>query len=325
MDIDEDDGCYYSDTSVVSHKSSDSDEPDIPDVPNVASGDEKANGSTTSILDAFGPIDEDNDLMRFVTDQGVKMRILFETLQSVLVDGVIVFNKSGMSIEQINTNCCFIQVKLDADKIQSYYCKETYSVGMNFQRIFACMRSVGKDDIVVLRLTKKSYESSTPAIVMEQISPDNTRYSFRIHLMDIDEQEYNMDPQEMEICVTLQSALFSRIVNCCSQQGKCMQIMSGKNYVKFGAYGDHFTSCCVKIPVEGITALDHQLVFPMQFMSSIKKASTMGNSVNVHISKDYPLLLVCQVGTLGIIRFFLPPKAIDDDDDFPQTIDEMEF
>lgn len=272
------------------------------------------------------PIRSD-DLMRLVTSQGSKLKILFETLSNVLVDGLITFTPQGMMIEQISTNQCMVQVKLDAVKIESYYCKDTYKLGMNFSRLFVVMKNITKDDVVLLRLTKKSFEQSTPMMVVELISVDGTRYGFSINLMDIDDERYNMPEKVMDICITLPSLRFCRIMKCCEKQGSMLQFMTGDNVVKFGTHGDHFSSCCVTIPVNGVGESPDQLVYCTALLMHVAKASAMCNCVKILIAKDYPLMLVCEVGTLGVLRFFIPPRALEEDDlaSFPANIQNLGY
>lgn len=253
-----------------------------------------------------------DDLMRFETTQGLKLRILFETLSNMLVEGHLVFSPDRVLIEEANLCSCFVRVELPRDNIEPYFCQREYVIGVSFTHLLSCIRSVGKGDILVFRLTETSMRDA-PQLVIQQITPDHSMFEYRVHLIDINRKEYCIQEKQTALQLSIPSTKFKQVLNSCAAHGKKLQILAGKKHIYFRTHGGDTTHLTFSMPIEGVhpqEPMDKQDVYQLSILAHISKAAMMGHSVRLHLDDDYPLLVICSIGTLGTLRVWIAPCIV---------------
>src|SRR4029079_17836834 len=94
------------------------------------------------------PISPDKCNVHLRTTESVKLRTLFETLHPLLVDGVLHFDKHGVTMLQLNG---VVMAYLFVSSVEDYVCNEPTDAGVNFGRLYSCLRSVCQEDAVCIQ------------------------------------------------------------------------------------------------------------------------------------------------------------------------------
>ena len=277
--------------------------------------------------------------MLFKTEQGVKIQKLFETLAPLLVEGNIIFNKSGIKLNSI-TSWLFANFQLKAENLDEYRCEGEYVAGVNFPTLFKYFKTVTQNDAIAIQLTQEGFNAATPVLFVHIITSSMT-YSYRYSLLAIDEVPFNVPPQIYDTVVRISSVAFLRALRSCEQVGEAVQILSRATPVRDGDEGNRVV---VYIVCEGLqsslqvtisaseeeaTADDEPDVsntsdkkdrYSLKSLNYIAKATSLNSTVQLFLAKEYALIIRYRVGKLGYVTFGLPPR----NDDSNITLDDID-
>eukprot|EP00455_Lapot_gusevi_P022735 TRINITY_DN2369_c0_g1_i10.p1 TRINITY_DN2369_c0_g1~~TRINITY_DN2369_c0_g1_i10.p1 ORF type:complete len:325 (+),score=34.83 TRINITY_DN2369_c0_g1_i10:466-1440(+) len=271
-------------------------------------------------------------IVHFCTTQSVKLRILFETLNPLLVEGNIIFSPTGMRLSTMSSMVyCFL--RLDADKIESYHCKEETVLGVNFEHMFSYLKDCNQSDVICFQVTEASLSKPVPEFnIYISNHEEQYIYEYQCKLIHIEEKIWASPPRDIDRIVTMPASSFQRILRCCIKQGDHVQIMADGggvhgNYIYFVTKGDNvvlritcgYASSGDKQsanpadpgfePLSGSTYLDQPCDkrdrYSLKYLSLITKATNMSANVRLYLASDYVLIVSYNVGTLGSIYFCL--------------------
>ena len=263
------------------------------------------------------------------TTQTVKLRVLFETLNPILIDSNIYFVETGLKMETI-ADTMFVCLSLS--NFEEYHCSEKKVVGVNFANLYSYLKRVGQDDVITIQLSKEAYDSSCPYFTIF-ISNDHAGYRFqhKVNLLDIAKEELEIPEKTFDTFVDLPSQLLLKILRSCEEQGEHLQILTRgsrrfatKGYVYFMTSNEMNSSMIRQSfmiprkiahePGTKVKQLDDGTIgrecdkrdkFSLRHLLLMSKACGMSKSVRMYLSNDYALVMQFNVGTLGHVTFCL--------------------
>lgn len=247
------------------------------------------------------------------TSQAGAMRTLSESLKEVLTDTNFHFDNDGLRIMTIDSKkVAIIYVKLDSKKFETYYCDKPISVGVSLMNLYKLMKTINNaNDIISIFIEKK--DPNKLCIKIENKEKKITDLS-RLNLLDIDTEFLEIPDIQFETIFNMQ---------CVDFQKHCRDFLSISDSVEI--YTKNDSNSFIMNTVKGsfankeieIGSSDNSTdetkeligMFSMEALNSFCKASSLCPTVNIYLKKDYPIVLLYSVASLGVIKFALGPKA----------------
>eukprot|EP00899_Mesostigma_viride_P008529 jgi/Mesvir1/17678/Mv06217-RA.1 len=211
--------------------------------------------------------------MEFRTVQGSSVKLLVESLKELTNDVNVRFDAGGVHITAMDgCHCALFHVSLGADKIEEYSCTHNFTVGVSLLNLHKLIKNITTNDELELRLREDKQELMEINIVNKQ---KNTRWSYSMKLLDIDENSLEIPEKEYTVAITM------------------LEI------------GEEFPEMEVDVKDDSDPI---QEVYSLRYLCTFSKAAGLCNSVQLFLSHDYPIIVKYKVGDLGVLMFALAPK-----------------
>ena len=120
----------------------------------------------------------------------------------------------------------------------------------------------------------------------------------------------------------MSSSEFSRICRELYSINETVNIEADKNYIKFYVNNENIGGGCTlqsndsdnvdlqcKIETDSVV----NLAFSLRYLNMFTKASSIGQQVNLFLSKEFPLMVQYKLAELGVLKFYLAPRISDDE------------
>ena len=252
-------------------------------------------------------------LLDVQTVQSNALRTLIEVLKDVLNDINITFDETGVKIMAMDgSHVALIHMKLQADRFERYVCKQKMNIGVCMSSWFKLMKTVGTNDTVTLFIEE---ERPNELGIKIENADKNSSTTFRLKLLDIDNQELNIPDVEINCIVTMPSNDFQRLCRDMSNIGDTVEITSDEEGLHFKCEGDFASQETV------IGEATHGLVYnkrskdveingkySLKYINLFTKSTNLCNTIELYLKPNYPIILKYSVANLGEIRFCLAPK-----------------
>jgi len=269
-------------------------------------------------------------ILELKTSQTLAIKILTDTLNSLLTDINFVFTPSiindnsevnkvgGVVIKEINkTGTILVYTKLDADKFDYYnynYHKNKLSLGINLNNLLKCLKCMSNFDTMVWQLDS---EDMNKLVMILESNERKEKKIFKINLMDLEEEKYDIEPIEFPFSITLPSQDFHKYCKDMSSATEKIELICSKNKFIFSGNGEignvefeigetngglsiDVNSSCNEEIVQGI--------FELRFLIIFTKCTNLCSTVTLYLKNDYPLIVKYGIATLGEIKLVLSPS-----------------
>jgi proliferating cell nuclear antigen len=259
-------------------------------------------------------------LVHMRTEDSVKFRTLFETLNPILCEGGVEFDKTGMTIKGLNM-IIVVDMHIRADDVEDYVCNAPQLVSINFLTLYTCLSSVGQDESICFQITKKSKRAATPymsVFIIHHSAEEEYVFSYKITLLALTQERLDIPQTDFTSVVSIPSVSFQRVLRCCDKRGTFVQICTrnqskDKNYIIFCADGDDASLVYhMKFQVDAKDWMDqscHKLDrYCLKYLMLITKATSLSNYVTVYLADDFVLAIKYNIGTIGEITFCVAPQ-----------------
>ena len=146
---------------------------------------------------------------------------------------------------------------------------------------------------------------------------------FEISLITIDTEHLGIPDTKYTSLITMSSSEFSRICRELYAINETVNIEADKDYIKFyvnnESIGGGFTlesndsenpDLYCKIETDSVV----NLAFALRYLNMFTKASSIGQQVNLFLSKEFPLMVQYKLAELGVLKFYLAPRITDNDE-----------
>ena len=293
-----------------------------------------------------GPVCSGEFILDVQTVQGTAIKNLFDSMKDILCDVNIVCNPSEASgkpkgpdateftgsVSELagnvpdagfqvlcmdSSHTALVSCKLQADAFESYHCEHKLNIGLNVGNIYKLLKSIGNNDSLRFRVPKA--DPAKLQIIIEN-SEKNTRTSYGLNLLDIDQPSLEIPDTEFQSVMTMPSQDLQRLcrdmamlsdhvtfrctssgllVECdgdfASQTTEISQTSNGLYISKASASYDDYSICTGR--------------FSLKFLNMFTKANSLSSTVDIYLKNNYPLVLMFSVANLGKILFCLSPLS----------------
>ena len=145
------------------------------------------------------------------------------------------------------------------------------------------------------------------------------RCEFEISLVEIETEHLGIPDNKYSSFITMSSSEFSRICKELYIINETVNIEANKNYIKFYTYNENtniqgsFTlqsndsenvELQCKIEIDSVVNLS----FALSYLNIATKVSSIGQQVNLFLSKELPLMVQYKLAELGELKFYLAPR-----------------
>ena len=260
----------------------------------------------------------DKNVLEIKTVQASAFRILVEALKEILTDANFECDETGIKmIAMDSSRTVLVHLKLQADKFESYICKEKKVLGISMINLFRIIKTMNNNDTLTLFLEKG--KDSVLGIRIEN-SEKNTTSTFYLNLMDLHIDNIQIPSVEFESVITMPSTDFQKIIRDMHNYADLIDIKSVEDHLIFSCKGDFCEQETVigetqtgmsfaknKKPdeiIQGEFALKHLVLFG--------KCTNLCNSIQMFLKNDYPLVIKYTVASLGEIKLCLAPSCNDE-------------
>lgn len=281
-------------------------------------------------------------ILELKTTQTAAIKVLCDTLNSLLTDVNFVFypkfidnesddtdniqpdNKQigGLIIKEINkTGTILVYTKLDADKFDYYnynYTKNKLSLGLNLNNLLKCLKCMSHFDTMTWQVES---EDINKLVVILESSERKEKKIFKLNLMDLEEEKYEVEPIDFPFSITLPSQDFHKYCKDMSSATDKMELICTKNKVIFSGNGElgqvefevgetngglsiEVNSSCYEEIVQGL--------FELRFLIIFTKCTNLCSTVTLYLKNDYPLIVRYAIAALGEIKLVLSPSKPSD-------------
>jgi proliferating cell nuclear antigen PCNA len=281
-------------------------------------------------------------ILELKTSQTSAVKVLTDTLNSLLTDVNFVFfpNKKendeslmngGLIIKEINkTGTILVYVRLDADKFDVYnynYTKSKITVGINLNNLLKCLKCMSNYDTMTWDIDS---EDINKLIIILESSERKEKKTFKLNLMDLEEEKYEIEPIDFPYSITLPSQDFHKYCKDMAGSTDKIEMMATSNTLKFSSVGNGVgiqfevgetngglsittTSALASTSLSKNTTNEEvvQGIFELKFLLIFTKCTNLCNTVTIYLKNDYPIILTYQIAALGEIKLVLSPSKAD--------------
>jgi len=283
------------------------------------------------------------------TTQSSAIKILVDTLNSLLTDVNITFyptqdiddkltdeyedydetesdelvkkknkvsKKGGIIIKEVNkTITVLVYCKLDGwEEFHYNYHKSKLTIGVKLPNLLKCLKCMTHFDTMSWIIED---EDINKLIVVLESTERNEKKVFKLHLMDLDDEKYEIEKIEFPYRLTLPSADFHKYCkDMASVMANKMEIQCTKNMVFFSGKSDignvdfQVGESIGGLQIE-INTYKNEIVqgnFELKYLTIFTKCTNLCSEVKLFLKNDYALVVRYQVAALGEIKLVLSPS-----------------
>jgi len=270
-------------------------------------------------------------ILELKTTQTIAIKILCDTLNSLLTDINFIFypipdnidnnedkeiiNTGGLVIKEINkTGTILVYTRLDASKFDSFYYnyhKSKLTVGINLNNLLKCLKCMTHFDIMSWQVDS---DDINKLVIILESNERKEKKIFKLNLMDLEEEKYEVEPIDFPYSFTLPSQDFHKYCKDMFSTTDKIGIICTHNKVIFSGTGElglvEFevgeTNGGLTID-KNINCLDDivQGLFELKFLIIFTKCTNLCNTVTVYLKNDYPLIIKYSISGLGCLKLVL--------------------
>lgn len=294
----------------------------------------------------------------WVTVQSVRLRTLFEAVQHVVHDAVLLIrpqqvpNKNGSPVRPAsivldrydNSKTMVVYVNLNKMDSSTFYVAQEMKVGINLSEFYKTLKAVIQNDVVGMCIEKKKWDSTGGSSFMSldiyiMNEADMYCYTYEYKALAIEYIPVDLPMRTTFRCqISINCANFKRYLNDCAMQGEFLKFTS-----TFKPESRMIET--VLTPVRGIMRLarlslslfspvaddfdakafgesevDHE--FCIASLQLFTKATTLCQNVRLLLDDNFPAVIEYDVGTMGKLRFVLAWRV--NTDELERSVEKLD-
>lgn len=227
----------------------------------------------------------------------------------------------GIKIKEINkTSSILVHCKLDANKFEYYkytYNKKKLTIGVNLNNLLKCLKCMTHFDTMSWIIDDEDFNK---LIIILESTEKKEKKIFRLNLMDLGNEKYEVDPVQFPYSINLPSQDFHKYckdmtsVMATKMEIQCtnnMLFLSGKSDI--GSVDFQLGECIGGLQIDVNTDKNEivQGLFELKYLTIFTKCTNLCNEVKLYLRNDYALIVKYQVAALGEIKLVLSPSEPD--------------
>ena len=257
-----------------------------------------------------------NHIIDIKTVQSSAIKVLVESLKEILTDCNLIIDSTGIKIIAMDsTHTVLIHMKLEADKFESYYCKERTVIGINVLNLYKLIKTMSNLDTLTFFIHNDSVNHLGILINNHQ---KNTQTIYNLNLLDIPEETINIPPVEFETELSLPSSDFQKIIKDMGSIGVNTEIKSVGSKLIFKCDGDFASQTTILGETQNGLKFNQNLldeshivqgIFSLKYLVLFTKCTNLCSQIQLYIKNDYPLIIKYSIASLGMIKLCLAPNT----------------
>ena len=147
-------------------------------------------------------------VLEIKTVQSQAFKTLIEALKELLTDTCLEIDENGLKIVSMDTSHCVLaHLKLDASKFEYYHCESKITIGINMLNLYKLIKTINSTDTLTLFIEKDDINHLGIRI---ENADKNSKTTYRLNLLDLDNQKITIDDAEFNTVINLPSSDFQK-------------------------------------------------------------------------------------------------------------------
>lgn len=233
--------------------------------------------------------------------QSIAIKILIEGLKELLTECCINFDDEGIKIVAMdNSRVVLVHLKLNASNFQLYHLntkqgENKLTIGINMINLYKLIKTINSNDTLTLFIENNDINHLGLRI---ENGEKNTQTTYKINLLDLDNQNLKIDPVDFKNTITLPSVDFQKICRDMKNIADKIEIKNITNQLILSCRGDFCSQETILIDNEN--SIHHiqntqpdeiiQGVYNLELLVLFTKCTNLCNSVELFLKNDYPKL-----------------------------------
>jgi proliferating cell nuclear antigen len=270
-------------------------------------------------------------ILELKTSQSLAIKLVIDAINSLLTDANFDFypyhiqdeNDSektsigGLVVKEVNkTGKILVYMRLDADKFDVYkynYSKKKLSLGIDIGNLLKCLKCMSQFDSMTWLVDD---EDINKLIIVLESSERKEKKTFKLNLMDIEEQTYTIEPIQFPYLITLPSQDFHKYCKDMGTSNDKIEIKATSKKLYLSGKGDlgniefEVGETNGGLSIQSTTSNTNEIIqglFELKFLLIFTKCTNLCNQVTLFLKNDYPIIVAYQVAALGEIKLVLSP------------------
>jgi proliferating cell nuclear antigen len=227
----------------------------------------------------------------------------------------------GVILKEVNkTGKILIYMRLDADKFDVYkynYHKKKLTLGIDINNLLKCLKCMSNFDTMTWLVDD---DDINKLIIILESTERKEKKTFKLNLMDIEEETYDISPIEFPYSIILPSQDFHKYCKDMATSTEKIEIKATSNKLFFSGKGEignidfEVGESNGGLSIISTTNNTNEIVqglFELKFLLIFTKCTNLCNQVTLFLKNDYPIILTYQIASLGEIKLVLSPSKSD--------------
>lgn len=227
----------------------------------------------------------------------------------------------GVVLKEVNkTGKILVYMRLDADKFDVYkynYHKKKLTLGIDIGNLLKCLKCMSHFDTMTWLV---DYDDINKLIIVLESTERKEKKTFKLNLMDMEEETYDISPINFPYSISLPSADFHKYCKDMASSTDKMEIRVTSNKLYFSGKGEigqiefEVGETNGGLSIVSTTNNTNEIVqglFELKFLLIFTKCTNLCNQITLFLKNDYPIIITYQIAALGEIKLVLSPSKND--------------
>lgn len=227
----------------------------------------------------------------------------------------------GVVLKEVNkTGKILVYMRLDADKFDVYkynYHKKKLTLGIDIGNLLKCLKCMSHFDTMSWLVDDDDINKLI--VVLESVERKEKK-TFKLNLMDIEEETYDITPIQFPYSITLPSPDFHKYCKDMAGSTDKIEIKATSKKLFFSGKGEignvefEVGETNGGLQIVSTTSNTNEIVqglFELKFILIFTKCTNLCNQVTLFLKNDYPIIVTYQIAALGEIKLVLSPSKSD--------------
>ena len=267
-------------------------------------------------------------IIELKTTQTAAIKIVIDAINSLLTDANFVFypkindcsNSGGIVLKEVNkTGKILVYMRLHADKLDVYnynYSKKKLTLGVDINNLSKCLKCMSNFDTMTWLVDEDDINKLI--IILESIERKEKK-TFKINLMDIDEETYEISSVQFPYEITIPSQDFHKYCKDMAVVTEKIEIKATINKLYFSGKGEigniefEVGESNGGLSITSTTLNTNEIVqglFELKFLLIFTKCTNLCSNVILYLKNDYPIIVFYQIALLGELKLVLSPSKL---------------
>ena len=224
----------------------------------------------------------------------------------------------GVVLKEVNkTGKILVYMRLDANKFDVYkynYHKKKLTLGIDIGNLLKCLKCMSHFDTMTWLVDD---DDINKLIVVLESNERKEKKTFKLNLMDIEEETYDITPIQFPYSITLPSQDFHKYCKDMAASTDKIEIKATSKKLFFSGKGEignlefEVGETNGGLSIVSTTANINEIVqglFELKFLLIFTKCTNLCNQVTLFLKNDYPIIVTYQIAALGEIKLVLSPS-----------------